>query len=181
MDAKNPQSLAQKLTPTEIKNKEFSKAMLGYNPKEVVEFLDATAKAWEKVQKNEKELLDKIHSLNDEILRWKGREGEMEKLKERANQEAEAIREEARQQAQKLFIEVEEKANAIRAKTEEWLGNVIAEVSETERQKSNFMTAFKSALDSHYALIKAEQEEGEPLTAKLSHLLKSNHSQSPRV
>lgn len=180
MDSKNPQSFAQKLTPNEIKNKEFSKAMLGYNPKEVVEFLDATAKAWEKVQKNEKDLLDRIQSLNEEMLKWKGREGEMEKLKERAVQEAESIRDEARSQAQKLFAEVEEKANSIRAKTEEWLETVIAEVSETERQKLNFMTAFKSALDSHYALIQADQEEKEPLTAKLSHLLK-NHFQGSRV
>lgn len=162
MDPKLPKAQSAELTPNDIKNKEFTKAMLGYAPKEVVEFLDATARAWEKVQKHEKELLDKIHSLHQEILQWKSREGEIERLKEKAQQDAE-----------KYFTEVEARANAVRVKTEEWLETVISEVAEAERQKTNFMTAFKSALDSHYELLRNEQAQAEPLSQKLSQFLKS--------
>ncbi len=175
------ENLSEKLSPVEIKNKEFTRSVWGYNPKEVVEFLDTTAKAWEKVQKHEKDLLEKIHSLQEEIVRWKGRESEIEKIKERAHQEALAIREEATKEAAKHFAAVEERASSIRTKTEEWLENVIAQVSETERQKMNFMTAFKSALDSHYALLKTEDQEVEPLTSKLNHFLKTTLSEDSRV
>ena len=181
MDNKNLNSVSDALTPVEIKNKEFARAMLGYNPKEVVDFLDLTAKTWEKVQKHEKELLDKIHTLQEEVIRWKGRESEAEKVKERAHQEAAAIKEEATKEASKHFMLVEERASAIRLKTEEWLESVIAQVTETERQKNNFMTAFKSALDSHYELLKTEQEEGEPLSTKLHHFLKDTLSENSRI
>jgi len=181
MDNKTLGSVSESLTPVEIKNKEFGRAMLGYNPKEVVDFLDHTAKTWEKVQKHEKELLDKIHTLQEEVVRWKGREADVEKVKERAHQEAAAIKDEATKEAAKHFAAVEERANTIRLKTEEWLENVIAQVTETERQKNNFMTAFKSALDSHYALLRTEQEEGEPLSTKLNHFLKNTLADNSRI
>lgn len=178
MDAKLPKAQSADLTPNDIKNKDFTKAMLGYAPKEVVTFLDATAKAWERVQRHEKELLDRIHSLHQEILQWKSREGEIERLKEKVALEAQAIRDEAQKLAEKRFAEVEIRANAIRVKTEEWLETVIAEVVEAERQKLNFMTAFKSALDSHYELLRNERAQSEPLSQKLTQFLKTTMSQS---
>jgi len=181
MDNKNLTPVSESLTPVDVKNKEFSRAVYGYNPKEVVDFLDSTAKTWEKVQKHEKELLERIQHLQDDLLRWKGKEGDIEKLKEKAVQEAHAIKEEAMKEAAKHFAAVEERASAVRTKTEEWLENVIAQVTETERQKSNFMTAFKSALDSHYALLKTEQEEAEPLSSKLNHFLKTTLSEDARI
>jgi hypothetical protein len=47
-------------------------------------------------------------------------------------------------------------------------------VEETQRQKKNFLTAFRSALDSHYALIRSEEEDAEPLAGKLSGILRSS-------
>lgn len=173
MESKTPEAQSLKLMPQEIRNHEFSKSMWGYSPREVVEFLEGTAKAWEKVQRHEKELLEKVKNMSEELVRWKNKEIEIQKLRERALQEADAIRAEATKEAQRLFAEVEERANEIRQKTEEWLESVIAEVEETERQKTNFMTAFKAALDSHYELLKSEQGDVEPLGAKLNHFLKS--------
>jgi cell division initiation protein len=173
MENKQQESLAEKISPTELKNKEFKKVMLGYSPEEVVAFLDSTAKAWTHVQKREKELLQKIESLNAEISHWRQREGEINRVKQDAIKEAETIVSEASREAEKLFRQVEDKAQEIRVKTEEWLAEVINQVQETERQRSNFMTAFRSALDSHYELIRNEQETGEPLTRRLDIFLKS--------
>lgn len=165
-------ALSSKLSPNEIKNKEFKRTMWGYSPKEVIEFLDTTAKTWEKVQKHEKELLAKIEQLKEEIKSWQLREHQIAKIHEKALKDAEQIRMEATNQAENIFKEVEERANQVRVKTEEWLANVIAEVEETERQKANFMNAFKSALDSHYALIEEDKEAGS-LGSKLNHFLKA--------
>jgi DivIVA domain-containing protein len=86
--------------------------------------------------------------------------------------DGQAMREQARVEAEKIFAEVEERANQIRRKTEEWLEEVIAEVEETQRQKLSFMTAFKSALDSHYELLERQPAEDQPIGARLNHLLK---------
>jgi cell division initiation protein len=173
MENKHLDSLSEKISPTELKNKEFKKVMLGYSPEDVVSFLDQTAKAWTQVQKREKELIQKIESLNAEISHWRQRETEINKIKQDAIKEAEAIIEAGSEEAQKLFRQVEEKAQDIRQKTEEWLAEVINQVQETERRKSNFMTAFKSALDSHYELIKNDEELTEPLSQRLDSFLKS--------
>lgn len=173
MDNKNLESLADRISPTELKNKEFKKVMRGYCPEEVVAFLDQTAKAWVQVQKREKDLLQKIESLSAEISHWRQRESEIAKIKQDALKEAEQIKEVGAKDAQNLLNQVEEKAQEIRVKTEEWLAEVINRVQETERQKNNFMTAFKSALDSHYELIKNDQQLAQPLSHELDSFLKS--------
>jgi cell division initiation protein len=176
MESKSPEAFAQKLTPMDIRNREFKRTAWGYSPKEVVDFMDLMAKSLDGLQKTEKELQEKVRQLGEDLTRWMNKELEIIKMRERAVQEAEAIRAEAAKEGQRIFSEVEERANVIRQKTEEWLEAVIAKVEETERQKFNFMTAFKSALDSHYELLKNEQNDTEPLGAKLNHFLKSNLS-----
>ena len=162
------------LTPNEIKNREFGRSVMGYSPKEVVAFLDTTAKTWEKVQKHEKELLEKMRLMSVEIKEWQYRGVELEGIREKVLQDVRKMQEEAETEAAKMFAEVESRATEIRLKTEGWLTELIAEVKETERQKSNFLIAFKSALDSHYELIKEEQQAKEPLSARLTHFLQTN-------
>ncbi len=173
MDRKATESLSSILTPNEIKNQEFKRTAWGYSPKEVIEYLEKTAKAWEKVQKNEKDLLAKIEGLNNEIKDWQGREQQILKIHEKALRDAEQIKLEAVEQAEKVFEEVEKKAGEIKTQTEAWLAEVISEVEETQRQKDNFLTALRSSLDGHYALLQKERES-EGLGLKLSNFLKSN-------
>ena len=165
-----------KLSPIEIKTKEFRRVMLGYDPKEVVDFLEQMAKGWEKSQKQEKELFDKIQTLNDEIIRWRGKENEIHKQRERVQNEAQEIRDRAIAESQKIYAEVEEKAQEVRRKTEEWLEKVLTEVEETERRRSHFLTAFRSSLDGHYELLKKEDTPWEPLATHLGNLLKQSPS-----
>ncbi len=161
-----------KISPVDIKTKEFRRVMLGYDPKEVVEFLEQMAKTFEKQQKHERELFDKIQSLNDEVIRWRGKENEIQKQRERLQAEAADIKERALSESQKIYAEVEQKASEIRHKTEAWLERVLSEVEETERRRNNFVTAFKSALDSHYELLKKEDAPWESLGNHLGSLLK---------
>lgn len=167
-----------KLSPVEVRTKEFRRVMLGYDPKEVVDFLEVIAKSWEKMQKQEKELLEKIQSLNDEVIRWRGKENEIQKQRERLQAEATDIRTRAEQEAQKIYAEVEQKAAEVRDKTEAWLEKVLTEVEETERRRNNFVNAFRSALDSHYELLKKEDAPWEPLSQHLGNLLKEAPSNS---
>jgi len=161
-----------KVSPVDIKTKEFRRVMLGYDPKEVVEYLEQLAKTFEKQQKQERELFDKIQSLNDEVIRWRGKENEIQKQRERLQAEAQETRERALAESQKIYAEVEQKASEIRHKTEAWLERVLTEVEETERRRNNFVTAFRSALDSHYELLKKEEAPWEPLGNHLGSLLK---------
>jgi|LakMenEpi03Aug12_release.lakeMendotaPanAssembly.Ray.scaffolds.fasta_scaffold35875_4 cell division initiation protein len=155
-------ALSSQLSPTEIKNKDFKKTMLGYSPEEVVGFLDSVAKLWEKIQKKEKDLLSTISQLEGEISNWEKRKGELEQIKEAAIAEAKTIIESA-----------EERSNQIRKNTENWLATVLQEVEEVERRKKNFVTAFRSALETHYEILKTEESKNESLSLRLNEYLRS--------
>src|SRR5947209_1140683 len=99
MENKLLEALSEKISPQEIKNREFKKTALGYSPREVVDFLDSIAKSWERVQKHERELIEKIRVLNEEVNRFRHQEQEIAKLREGALKEAQAIRDEGAREA----------------------------------------------------------------------------------
>jgi cell division initiation protein len=171
MESKLSEALCDKLTPVEIKNKEFKRTLWGYSPAEVVDFLDRTAKVWDKVQRREKEILEKLKGLEDDLVKWKAKETELTGKVEMAANEAQKIKEDAQKEAAKILEEVNTKADEIRGRTEEWLVNVIAEVEETERKRDSFVSAFRAALDQHYALLDNGQDGLKPLEAQLDKFL----------
>jgi cell division initiation protein len=174
MDNRTVEALSEKINPVEIKNREFKKSVWGYAPQEVVDFLDATAKAWERVQKQEKDLLEKVKTLTDEVLMWRKREQEFEAQKVRAEQDAKGIKEKAEEESRLILQEVNQRAEEIRGRTEEWLADVIKEVEETERRRDSFVSAFRAALDQHYALLERNPEATKPLETYLEHFLRED-------
>jgi cell division initiation protein len=154
-------SFRSEWTPEEIKGQNFKGSLFGFSRKEVQDFLRALSKLWVRMLEHQQILTDRIVRLESEVASWNAREKEIAEIKARA--EADAA---------KLLAETDQKAEAIRSKTEAWLEEVIAQVEETQRQKTNFLTAFRSALDSHYALIRTEEDDVEPLSAKLTGILR---------
>jgi len=148
------------LSPAEIKNKDFKKVMLGYSPEEVVGFLDDVAKLWEKIQKREKDFLEVIEKYELELKAWSQKESDLALIKEEAKKEAEKIIESA-----------EKRTQEIRQNTENWLATVLQDVEEVERRKQNFVTAFRSALDSHYEILKKDESSKDSLASRLQQYL----------
>jgi DivIVA domain-containing protein len=160
MSSKTFEPTSEAIGPTEIKNKEFKRTVWGYAPQEVVDFLDVTAKAWERVQRHEKEMLDEIRSLRMEIDRWKAREAEVNEINRQAQLDAEELLQETKKEADLLFAQARNKAEEVRQQTEAWLAKVISEVEDMERKREHFVAAFRTALDQHYHLL---EEDGGPL------------------
>lgn len=169
-------AISQDLSPAEIKNKDFKKTMLGYSPEEVVGFLDSVAKLWEKIQKRERDLLETIERLESTIRAWESRESELEGIRKMAQKEADRIVSIANQKAEEMFQESEVRAQTIRKDTEAWLAEVLEEVEEVQRRKSNFINAFQTALDSHYEILKSEKENRESLSCRLTEYLKNQRT-----
>ncbi len=176
MSRKTFETLSDALTPNEVKNKEFKRSVFGYSPHQVVEFLDTVSKAWERVQRREKELIEEIRVLNEDIDTLHKGEAEIEHAKLRALEEAERIPEQGREDAGKYFNEVKNRSEEIRGKTEEWLTSLITQVEETERRRNSFLTAFKAALDQHYELLNTDLEKNRGLENQLTHFLSAMDS-----
>ena len=56
-----------KLTPMDINNKEFKKAIRGYSPEEVDEFLDDVVENYEELYKENSRLKDSLNRANEKI------------------------------------------------------------------------------------------------------------------
>jgi cell division initiation protein len=164
--------LAIKLSGGDIRKKEFERSFRGFSTTEVQEYLEMLAGCWDRMQKQEKDLLSALQGLHQELETWRAREGEMKRMREDALAEAEEIRSRARAEATERLKEAEDCASRVREQTETWLEDVIARVEETQRRKANFVTAFRSALDSHYELLKQEQSADSPLSEQLNALLR---------
>lgn len=169
---KTPQSLSAALTPTDIRGRNFRKVFRGYDPEEVSSFLDDLSKSWDRLVRREKQLGQEVHSLKEELEKWRNRESELNQLREKALKEAEEIRNQASKEAARMIQQVEERASGVRQETETWLEKVITDLEETQRRKSSFLTAFRASLDSHYELLKNETDEPEPLPDRLMHFLR---------
>lgn len=177
MSRKTFETLSNSLTPNEVKNKEFKRSPFGYSPDQVIEFLDTVSKCWERVQRREKELIDEIRILNEEIDRLNSRETEIEQLRVAALEDAERIREQAREEAKGYFEGVKQRSEDIRGRTEEWLADLLNRVEETERRRNSFLTAFKSALDQHYEILNTDLEKNQGLESQLTHFLAQMNKQ----
>jgi cell division septum initiation protein DivIVA len=165
-------------TPDEIKAQNFRGSLFGFNKREVRDFLRVVSKLWVRMLDHQKILGERVVALEKEVAGWQLKEKELLEAKQNAALEAQSILDKSRAEAERMLYETEEKAGSIRKRTEGWLEEVIAKVEETQRQKKNFLTAFRSALDSHYELIKTEEDEVEPLTAKLSDVLRGTPNES---
>jgi len=170
----NNRSSSQELSPSEIKNRDFKKTMLGYSPEEVVGFLDQVAKLWQKIQKREKDFVAQIEKLESCIKAWETREADLEKIKAQSLKEAQSILDEAQKSARDLIQDAEKRALDVRKNTESWLAQVLQDVEEVEKQKIGFETALRAALDSHYEILKKGTEGGSSLGAKLYPYLKQS-------
>ena len=105
-----------KLTPLDIRHKEFKRAMRGYADVEVDEFLDEVADEFERIFKENIDLRDRLEVLEDQVAGYKRIEETLQKtlisaqasadeLKQTSTREAQVIVHEAELQARQLVNE----------------------------------------------------------------------------
>lgn len=162
------------LTGPEVRHRTFKKALFGYKVEDVDAFLEHMARVIDKAARHEREMAEKMHGLQEELARFRARESELSQLREDSERQAEEIRREAEEHAQRALREAEKGAGLVRAKAEEWLASLFERVEETERRRTSFFTAFRSALDSHYELLRKDEAATVPLKAELTQFLRKS-------
>jgi cell division initiation protein len=113
-----------KITPIEIRKKEFEKAFRGYEKEEVDAFLQTLSQQWEKVQEENRELHKKVELLEKEVTRMRDVEATLfrtlktaedtsSSIIEQSNKTAELHIREAQMNAEALMNEAKSKARAM--------------------------------------------------------------------
>jgi cell division initiation protein len=99
-----------KLTPLDIRHKEFKRGMRGYANTEVDEFLDEIADEFERLFKENIDLTERLETLEEKIGQYKTLEDTLQKTLISAQRSAEELKANATKEAQIILQDAELKA-----------------------------------------------------------------------
>ncbi len=102
-----------KLTPLDIRHKEFKRGMRGYADVEVDEFLDEVADEYERLFKENIDLQDRVEALEEKVAGYKRIEETLQKTLVNAQASAEEQKQNANKQAQLVLQDAELKARQL--------------------------------------------------------------------
>ena len=102
-----------KLTPLDIRHKEFKRGMRGYADVEVDEFLDQIADEYERLFKENIDLQDRVEALEEKIAGYRRIEETLQKTLVKAQASAEEQKQNANKQAQLILQDAELKARQL--------------------------------------------------------------------
>ncbi|MCQ2566246.1 MAG: DivIVA domain-containing protein [Clostridia bacterium] len=142
------------ITPLDIQNIEFSKAVRGYKEEEVDEFLDQLTKDLEQVLAErdalllvKDELTAQLAEANTKVVNYQQQEGAVLTTLEAAKALMNDISTSAEKRAQILVMNAELDAQNIRRQAEESLGVLKDEETRLIQRVSNFKARYKSLLE----------------------------------
>jgi len=99
-----------KLTPLDIRHKEFKRGMRGYADEEVDEFLDEVADEYERLFKENIDLNERLESVEEKVKQYRRIEETLQKTLVSAQQSAEELKANAGKEAQLILRDAEFKA-----------------------------------------------------------------------
>ena len=102
-----------KLTPLDIRHKEFKRGMRGYADVEVDEFLDQIADEYERLFKENIDLQDRLEALEEKVAGYKRIEDTLQKTLVNAQASAEEQKQNANKQSQLILQDAELKARQL--------------------------------------------------------------------
>ncbi|MBD3182908.1 DivIVA domain-containing protein [Candidatus Poribacteria bacterium] len=132
-----------RITPLDIYQKEFKRAMRGFDPDEVEEFLEAIADDYEQVIKENERLKQLVEKMESSKTSEKSRASDKDLQKERAEiirnakVEAENIISEARKEAEYLIEKAQDSAQYIKSQSQGSDTKAVSQVLEKARAEAN--------------------------------------------
>lgn len=148
------------ITPLDIQNKQFLKAVRGYKEEDVDAFLDLVTLDLERILEENKKLKETINQLSKELDRYKGSEGTVLETLEAAKSLMGDISASAEKRAQILLKNAELDAQLIQREAKESVERLNEEAVTLKNRLSVFKTRYKT-------LLEAELEKFDVLSAEL--------------
>lgn len=135
------------LTPIEIENKEFKKALRGYKEEEVDEFLDIVKEDYEHLYRENLELKEKVKLYQDQINKYENIEETLKATLIRAESVAEDTCSAANKKAKIIVEEADLKSRQIIEQANNQVIEIRKEYNEMVKEFKIFRNKFKSLLE----------------------------------
>ncbi len=138
-----------KLTPLDIRHKEFKRGMRGYADVEVDEFLDQVADEYERLFKENIDLQDRVESLEDKVAGYKRIEDTLQKTLVNAQASAEEQKQNANKQAQLVLQDAELKSRQLVNEAYSERQTIEQSLAKLRSAEEDFRFKFRQLLDGY--------------------------------
>ena len=138
-----------KLTPLDIRHKEFKRGMRGYVDSEVAEFLDDIADEFERLFRENIELGEKAEALEEKIAQYHLIEETLQKTLVSAQQSADELKQNATKESQLILRDAELKARQMLNESYADKQRIEKEIAVLKNTGDEFRFRFRSMLESY--------------------------------
>ncbi len=150
-----------KLTPLDIRHKEFKRGMRGYADVEVDEFLDQIADEYERLFKENIDLQDRVEALDEKIAGYRRIEETLQKTLVNAQASAEEQKQNANKQAQLVLQDAELKARQLVNEAYSERQAIEQSMSKLRSAEEDFRFKFRQLLDGYLRQLQDTPEVAE--------------------
>lgn len=167
------------ITPIEIRQQKFKRALRGYDKEEVDAFLVALSKEWEAQQEEYRKLKDELEKIQSNYNTLKEVEDILHKTLMQAEQSSKDTMENARQKAELRLREAEARAQEIVRKGVEDRNQIQREITELSRYRNKFLSQLQGFLKTqidHVSMFEHDDLPPKEEELKLTESTKANKS-----
>ena len=146
------------VTPLDIHQKQFRRALRGYDRQEVEAFLSLLASEFEDLVKENMTLHEETRRKAEEIAEYRSRERSLQETLIAAQKASEEIREASRKEAEIAISEAELQGEKIVQGAHSRFLRIVDDISELKRQRAQFEANVRVLVESHLKLLEAFRE-----------------------
>jgi cell division initiation protein len=147
-----------RITPLDVHQKQFRKALRGYDRQEVEAFLALIATELEDLVKEGMALREEARRKDEEIAEHKGRERALHETLITAQKASEEIHDSARKEAEIAVSGAELQAEKIVQGAHSRFLRIVDDINELKRQRVQFEANVRALVESHLKLLEAFHE-----------------------
>ncbi|HVP68904.1 MAG TPA: DivIVA domain-containing protein [Anaeromyxobacteraceae bacterium] len=149
-----------RITPLDVQQKRFRRALRGYDREEVEAFLSLVATAFEDLVKENMSLREDGQRKDETIAEHRSRERALQETLVTAQKASEEIREAARKEAEIALSEAELQGEKIVQGAHQRFLRIVDDIHELKRQRLQFESSLRSLVESHSKLLAAFRDAG---------------------
>lgn len=149
-----------KLTPLDIRHKEFRRAMRGYSDEEVDVFLDEVADEFERLFQENMELRERVEQLVEQVHEHELLKETLQKTLVSAQQQSDEMRANARKEAELIIKDAEIKGRDLLGESYVEKQRVQQSLTQLKQVEEDFKFKFRSLLEAHIGLLSEDAATG---------------------
>jgi cell division initiation protein len=168
-----------KLTPLDIRHKEFSRAMRGYKDLEVDEFLDEIVEEFERLFNENIDYRDRLDALEGKMEQYQNIEDTLKKTLVSAQQQADELKQNAQKESDLILRDAELKSRTVINDSYAERQKVQRSVQALKQKYEELRYQIRNVIESYINII--EQEEGAAELEELDEMIDEQDDRPPRT